>query len=160
MALDVKKIDLELEISQDIDQITNRSLLSRAFGDNALYTARSTARLVSLGVALAILLAIYLGATSISAHYNMEAQRINAENNEYKRTLTSLNIEEGRLRNINRLDSDTREVAQFTYPTSDNSILIASGEFAPKDEAGNSGQSFALTSKRMLSSLLKSPSKN
>jgi len=160
MALDVKKVNLELEISQDIDQITNRSLLSRAFGDNALYTARSTARLVILGVAFAFLVAIYLGATSMASYYNMEAQRIALENNEYKRTLTSLNIEEGRLRNINRLDNDTREIAQFTYPTGKNSILVASGEFAPKDETGKGGQSFALTSKKMLSSLLKSPSKN
>ena len=158
MALDVKRVDLELEISQDIDQITNRSVLSRAFGDNAAYTALSTARFVSICVILAGLIGIYLGATAIAANYNIKAQHVAVENSEYKRNLTNLNIEEGRLRDINRLDNNTREVARFAYPTQKNSIVVASGEFAPKD-AGSSQQSFALTSKRMLSSLLKSPGK-
>jgi|GEM_PF-2471723 len=160
MALDVKRVELELEINQDIDQIKNRSMLSRAFGDNAASTAKSTAKLVVICVFAVLMVGAYLGATAMAARYNMDAQRVAQENQEFQRTLTSLTIAEGQLRNINRVNTTTLEMAQFTYPNTDSTIEIASGEFAPKgDEIGHGSESFASNSKNMLSSLLKSPSK-
>ena len=158
MALDVRRIDLQLDVDQDIDQITNRSVLSRAFGDNAVNTALTTTKIVSICVMIALIMGTYLGTRAIADRYNMEAQKIAIENNEYKRTISNLAMEESRLRNINRVDGTIREVAQFSYPTGKDSIIIASNEFAPvvsdvKKEEVASG-------KNMLSSLLKSPSKD